>query len=816
MSDPLKALRAALGERYRVDRLVGEGGMATVWLAQDLRHNRPVALKLLRPELAQAIGIERFVREIEVAARLNHPHILPLLDSGTVQLGPGWPPCPYYVMPFVDGETLRVRIVREGKLLEAEAVRIAREVAEGLDHAHRHGVLHRDIKPENILLSDGHAVIADFGIARAVDEAGGAPLTRTGQALGTPAYMSPEQISGDSAVDGRSDLFALGCVLYEMLAGTTPWSSATMSGTLARRLAEEAPSLRTLNPAVSASAAAVVERAIAREPKERFDTPGQLASVLASLATGETVRVQRIGRGKNVRWVAIAAAVIVFVVLLALLQTDERRTITSLAILPMAGGDSTTDHLAEGIHEGVADLLRRIPMLRITAPSLVAQVLQSRPSMTSEELGRELRVEAVLAWNLRRSGDSLQLRAELIGVPGGALLWRARYERGLTDLPRMQGEVAQTITDSLQIRLTGAEREVLTRVPTTSAYAYELYLRGRRFYNVATPLGAALAREYLDSARYYADRGLEQDSVFASAWALKGAYYFLSTVRGFRADFGAGMDSATAYGSRALALDSTLGEPWMDRIVHALYLQDDWEAARTLIQRALNASPGYPGLYQYAAIYVGEIEGRIDSAITLMRHSAELEPIAITLNSLGDLYMRARKYDSAIAVLRRSLGIDPTPPGPNQRLIQTHERTGRYAEAVAALRAWKGEAAAAPFARALQGDGATGYHRVLEQDLRRRIDSLENLVSRPHREGVDTLPPTLEGRIAPLYAQLGEWSRAMDWVLRDHERRPKRFRLYVTNPDFDGLRADPRFLTLVRQEGLEPLLRRQGAGRVSR
>jgi serine/threonine-protein kinase len=810
MSDPLEALRATLGDRYRIDRLIGEGGMATVWLAQDLRHNRPVALKLLRPELAQAIGTDRFVREIEVAARLNHPHILPLLDSGTVQLGPAWPSCPYYVMPFIDGETLRVRIVREGKLPETEALRIAREVAEGLDHAHRHGVLHRDIKPENILLSDGRAVIADFGIARAVDEAGGAPLTRTGQALGTPAYMSPEQITGESTVDGRSDLFALGCVLYEMLTGSPPWSSASISGTLARRLAEDAPGLRTLNPAVSASAAAVVERAIAREPGQRFDTPGELATVLASLATGETVRIRRMSRGKNFRWVVIGAAVGVLVALLALLQTDERRTITSLALLPMAAaGDSTTNHLAEGIHEGVADLLRRIPMLRITAPSLVAQMLQSRPSMTSEELGRELRVEAVLAWNLRRSGDSLQLRAELIGVPGGDLLWRARYERGMTDLPRMQGEVAQTITDSLQIRLTGAERDVLTRVPTTSAYAYELYLRGRRFHNVATPLGAALAGEYLDSVRYYADRGLEQDSLFASAWALKGAYYFLSTVRGFRADFGAGMDSATAYGSRALALDSTLGEPWMNRIVHALYLQDDWETTGTLLRRSLNASPGYPGLYQYAAIYAGEIEGRLDSAITLMRHSAELEPIAITLNSLGDLYMRARQYDSAIAALRRSLDIDPTPPGPNQRLIQTYERTGRYAEAVAALRAWKGESAAMAFSNALAADGPAGYRRVLEQDIRRRIDSLENLVARPRAAGVDTLPPTLEGHIAPLYAQLGEWSRAMDWVLRDRERRPKRFRLYVANPDFDGLRADPRFLPLVRQEGLESLLRRR-------
>ena len=808
MSDQLEALRAALGSTYRIDRLLGEGGMATVWLAQDLRHHRPVALKLLRPELAQAIGTDRFMREIEVAARLNHPHILPLLDSGMVRLSPGWPQCPYYVMPYIEGESLRVRIAREGKLPEADALRIAREVAEGLDHAHRNGVLHRDIKPENILLSEGHAVIADFGIARAVDEAGGAPLTRTGQALGTPAYMSPEQITGDSVVDGRSDLFALGCVLYEMLAGVPPWSSDTVSGTLARRLAEDAPSPRTVNPVVSASAAAVVERALAREPRDRFDTPGELATVLASLATGETVRIRRVSRVRHFRWAAIGAAAVLVLALLSLVRGNERRTITSLAILPMAAvGDSTTTHLAEGIHEGVADLLQRMPMLRITAPSLVSQVLLARPTLTSEELGREVHVEAVLAWNLRKSGDSLQLRAELIGVPGGALLWRARYDRELTDLPRLQGEVARTITDSLQLRLTGAEHEVLTRVPTSSAQAYELYLRGRRFYNLALPLGAARSREYLDSTLYYAERGLALDSSFAGAWALKSSYYFLAAGRGW-IPFSSAIDSSNLFDSRALALDSTLGEPWLSLIVHALYLQDDWERVRAVARRAIQAAPSHPGIHQFVGIFTAEIEGDIDSGIVLLRRSVELEPTTQSLNSLGDLYMRARQYDSAIAVLRRSLGIDPTPPGPNNRLIQSYERTGRYTEAVAALRAWKGAEAAAPFARALETGGPAGYRKVLEEDIRQRIDSLERLVDRPRLPGVDTLPPTLEARIAALYAQLAEWPRVMDWALRDRERRPRRFRQYVTNPDFEGLRTDPRFLPLVRSEGLEGLLRR--------
>src|SRR5437667_3304498 len=229
VAGPFDQLQAALADRYALERELGHGGMATVFLARDLRHGRLVAIKVLRPEIAAALGPERFLREIELAARLTHPHILPLHDSGTAQGSL------YYVMPYVEGETLRERVEREGQLPLEQAVQIAREVADALSHAHSRDVVHRDIKPENILLEAGHAVVSDFGIARAITAAAGGNLTATGVAIGTPAYMSPEQASGQSQIDGRTDIYALGCMLYEMLAGDPPFLASTPRAVLARQ-----------------------------------------------------------------------------------------------------------------------------------------------------------------------------------------------------------------------------------------------------------------------------------------------------------------------------------------------------------------------------------------------------------------------------------------------------------------------------------------------------------------------------------------------------------------------------------------------------
>jgi tRNA A-37 threonylcarbamoyl transferase component Bud32 len=281
MTSAAPALVAALQDRYRLDRELGQGGMATVYLAEDLKHHRQVAIKVLRSELAAALGAERFLREIEIAARLTHPGILPLLDSGEAGGGPGMPdPYLYYVMPFVDGESLRDRLRREGQLPVDEAVTIARRVASALGYAHGLGVVHRDIKPENILLTGGEPVVADFGIAKAVSAAGQTRLTESGFALGTAPYMSPEQASAESQLDGRSDLYSLGCVLYEMLAGEPPFTGPTLQAITARKLNDSMPSLRTVREMVPASVEAAIRRALAKAPADRYQTARQFAEAL--------------------------------------------------------------------------------------------------------------------------------------------------------------------------------------------------------------------------------------------------------------------------------------------------------------------------------------------------------------------------------------------------------------------------------------------------------------------------------------------------------------------------------------------------------
>ena len=460
------------------------------------------------------------------------------------------------------------------------------------------------------------------------------------------------------------------------------------------------------------------------------------------------------------------------------------------------------------MHEAVADLLRRLPQLRVTAPSLVAQVTRQQPQLNALQLGEQLKVGAVLTWSLRPAGDSIHLRAELFRIPGGDLLWSVRYARPAAEIATLQGRIAGMIADSLRLQLTGVERATMERQPTSNAAAYDLYLRGRRFENRAVPLGARDAKRALDSMLFYAQAAIAKDSSFAAAYSLLSSYYFISAFRGWRTPFAAYVDSAIGYGRRALANDSTLGEAWVDLISQSIYLNDDWEAARDAASRGLRLSGYDPYVLQYVAIYTGEVEGRIDSAVSLIRKSVELEPGIQNLNTYGDMLMRARRYDSAAAALRRAVEFDPSVPGPRRRLVLCYEKLGKYQEAIEERRTLGDLAGAAAFEKALAGGGAAGYERERLAELRRRADSMA--AAPPSPGELDQVPPFREGRIAVLYAQLGDWTRAMDWVLKERERRPKRFRLYVTNPDFAGLRNDRRFMVLVRQEGLENLV---GSGR---
>jgi len=372
-SEPLLSLKEALASSYRFERQLGEGGMATVYLATDLKHHRPVAIKVLRPELSAAVGPERFLREIEIAATLQHPHILPLFDSGQVNS------LLYYVMPFVEGESLRDRLSREKQLPLADALRIAREVADALAYAHARGVIHRDIKPENILLDSGHAVVADFGIAQALDVAGKERLTGTGVAIGTPAYMSPEQVAGEKNLDARSDLYALACVLHEMLAGQPPFTGPTAESVLHQHVIAPAPVITQLRPAVPVAVATALQRALNKTPADRFPVVSQFADALAS--SGD---VDRPTRAPRRRWKTIAIAAVVVAVVVVGTMLAMRR-----APAPIQLGRRTPITTEPGLELDVA----LSPDGKLVAYSARQGVLTVRLPLRDEAKPRQIKVD---------------------------------------------------------------------------------------------------------------------------------------------------------------------------------------------------------------------------------------------------------------------------------------------------------------------------------------------------------------------------------------------------------------------------------------
>ncbi len=738
---PPRRLRDALADRYRLERELGQGGMATVYLAQDLKHNRQVAVKVLRPELAAALGLERFLREITTTANLRHPHILPLYDSGEA-LG-----ALFYVMPFVEGESLRGRLDREKQLPIEDALRIAREVADALGYAHGRGIIHRDIKPENILLEQGHAVVADFGIARAVSTAGAEQLTQTGLAVGTPSYMSPEQSLGESDLDGRSDLYALACVLYEMLAGEPPYSGKTAQAMIAKRFVDPAPAVRRIRPAVPPAVEQALQKALARAPADRFASCAAFVEALSRPAS-------------------------------------SRPATPSVAVLPFLNlsPDPANEFFADGITEDVIAQLSKIRSLKVISRTSAMRFRTREQGL--REIGATLGVATLLEGSVRRVGDRVRIVAQLIDAEADRHLWSETYDRQLTDIFAIQMDVALQIASALEAELLPQERARIRRTPTANLQAYQAYLQGRHSYGRYTEESIFKGIEYFRQA-------IAADPGYALAHAgVALAYAEVAAGQG-----GGGLKPDLAYHrareavTRALELDNELGEAHSVLALLKFVHDFDWAGAEQEFKVALELNPGGADIYDHYGWLCSALE-RYDEAVALVKRAQELDPLTHR-SDVASMLLRAGRNEEALQAALRTIEFEPEYARGRSTLGWAYLKTGDVNQGLAnlehAVRLNPGNTlylAQLGQARAMTGgiDEARDVLRQLEQLSRERYVSPYHL--------------------AYVYTGLDEPDRAMDYLEQAYEERAGSVYGIKGSFLFTTLRSHPRFKALLGKMNL--------------
>jgi serine/threonine-protein kinase len=637
--------------------------MATVFLAHDLRHDRPVALKVLHPELAATLGPERFQREIRTTARLQHPHILPVLDSGE-SAGQLW-----YTMPYVEGESLRERVRREAQMPVDDALQITREVADALGYAHSQGIVHRDIKPENILLSRGHALVADFGIARGLQVAEAEHLTATGLAVGTPAYMSPEQAHGASRVDGRSDLYSLGCVLYEMLTGEVPYTGRTPQAVIAKRVLEPVPHVRTLRANVPVAVEQAINRALAVTPADRFPDAAEFARALAqppftrgTITTPTTPSPIAVGRGRAPRGLAtLVLGVLLGVgVLLAWLRTrPETGTVgvKRLAVLPFENlGDSADAYFADGVANDLRGKLSQVGGLAVIARGSSNEYKGT--TKTQQQIARELGVDylltATIQWEKAAAVSRVRVTPELVDVrPGHApqTRWGQSFDAQLTDVFQVQADIATQVSQALNVALGDSAKNELASKPTQSLPAYVAFLRGE-----ASSQGMLAEPSSLRQAIAAYEQAVALDSSFVRAWAqlarAKATLYWTAPSPELA-------EATRRAAEQALALAPAGPDGHEALGAYYLIVPKDYSRALREDSTALAVASGNAELLGQAAT-AETFLGRWEAARGHLEQAARLDPrSSFTAQLLGRVLLYMRRYPEAERALDHALLLMP-------------------------------------------------------------------------------------------------------------------------------------------------------------
>jgi serine/threonine-protein kinase len=747
----LTQLCSALRGSYQLEREVGAGGMALVFRAQDVKHEREVAVKVLKPDLASQVGRKRFLREIRMAARLTHPHILPLHDSGDAS------GLLYYVMPYVSGPSLKDRVRDEGRLPVDEATDIARAVASALDYAHRQGVVHRDIKPANIMMNEGVAVVTDFGIGKALSEAGKGreQLTQEGMLIGTPAYMSPEQTREGREVDGRSDIYSLGLVLHEMLTGEPLFTGPTPIALLVQRVSEPLPEL-SFPAEAPEEVKQAVRTALAESPDERYACGADFVSALigARRAWSDTFTPP---------------------------STPSPRGEGSIAVLPFTNmsGDPENEYFSDGVTEEIINSLTKLPDVKVAART--SSFAFKGQTVDIKEAGRRLGVSTVLEGSVRQSGDRLRVTAQLINVADGYHLWSERWDRGMDDVFAVQDEIAAAIKGRLQVARPASEATPSpAKRPTSDLDAYQLYLKGRHLWNHRDEASLTQSVDYFESA-------IARDADFALAYSgLADAFLLLGSYGIIERD--EAYAKAKAAAQRACDLDDSLAEAHTS-MGQVLRRERDWEGEERAYQRAIELNPNYATAHQWYATLLAAL-GRMDAAVREVRRAEELDPLShailVTVAIVLDL---ARDVDGALRQIKRALALEPDFTSAVAYSGWIYSQRGMFDEAFE-TNDWMAE-------RFGKEEGSVIAQRALIHALKGEAEKARELLEQAIVHKPD---PSLVGF---LWTALGEHDRAFEWLNRAIDENSWLSFYLKVHPALDPLRSDPRFGQLLERMGLE-------------
>ena len=775
---------------YRIESQLGAGGMGIVYRAYDTKLQRTVAIKLVGERFSgEPTARERLLREARTASSLNHPHICTIYEVGEEDGRV------YIAMEYVEGRPL-------GDLFQATrpaetVVRYGLQIADALAHAHEHGIVHRDLKASNVLVTpEGRAKVLDFGLAKRMPKEDLAErptrsdsddsLTRAGQIVGTLHHMAPEVLQGEAA-DPRTDIWALGVLLYELAKGDLPFQGRTHFE-VTHAIQGQSP--QALPESVGPGLSAVILRCLAKEPGQRYQRAGEVRAALEAIQSGSSqvpAFPRAVAPSRSRLFWGTGTAVVVGLLALAVQKSCPKPTIDSVAVLPFAnvGANPDQEYLGDGIAESVIASLSQLARLKVIAFSSVARY--KGPDLDLRKIAQELKVAAVVTGKVEQRGDVLVIRADLVDAADGRELWGQKFDRKVTDLLSVQDDISSEISSNLRQSLTGEERKRVARHSTEDSEAYQSYLKGLFYHRKESTL------EDYDKALDYYQQAIAKDPNYALAYAGLANLYTSMAYVGSVPPIEASQKAQTAV-RRAREIDDTRSEVHLALAVVAWGFDWDWPAAERECRRAFELSPNYSEAYFFCG-QCSRALGRFDEAIARMKKAEGLDPLSVeTTRSLGITYYWAHRYDEAITQLKKALELAPQDAQNHEALADVYARQGRFKEAIAAEQQALLLAGYKEDAEAMGQDFAShGFEHVMRQLHQGTLDGLKESATKTYVSPLN---------LADAYAKVDDKDQAFGWLEKAYEERSPGLTSIKTDPVFDLLRADPRFAQILKRIGL--------------